>query len=128
MIDQPSTVYERPGSRKSMPVSYAILKFGNVLPLDEPPDDDVVELSPLELELEPPQPAATSASPAAAKAAVVTSHPLLRVKWVPPRCFRVVRQRRSLCLSAREILPDCDISTPEEPVLLEAEHSPSSRS
>src|SRR3954447_23044507 len=66
-----------------------MLKFGNVLPLDEPPEDDVVELWPLELELEPPHPAATSASPTAAKVAVVTNHPLLRVKWVPPRSFRL---------------------------------------
>jgi hypothetical protein len=68
-------------------------KFRNVLPLEDAPEDAVVVL-PLELELEPPHPAATSASPAAAKAAVVTSHPLLRVKWVPPRSIH-------LCASAR---------------------------
>jgi hypothetical protein len=63
-----------------MPVSYAILKLGNVLPVVELPDDAVVVL-PLELLLLLlPHPAATRASPAAAKAAVATSHLLLRVK------------------------------------------------
>jgi hypothetical protein len=86
MISHPSTVYERPGSRKSMPVSYAIRKFGKVLPVDDVPEDDVdVVLPPELLLLLLPHPAATSASPTAAKAAVATSHLLLRVKWVPPR-------------------------------------------
>lgn len=79
-----------------MPVSYAILKFVNVFPVVELPDEAVVVFPPELLLLLLPHPAATSASPAAAKAAVATSHLLLRVKWVPPRSYRV-RGRRNLC-------------------------------
>src|SRR5437764_8695625 len=71
MISQPCTVYDRPGSRKSMPVSYAILKSGNVLPPDDPevvPPDVVLLLPP-----PPPHPAATNARPTA-RVVIDTSH------------------------------------------------------
>jgi hypothetical protein len=85
MIDQPCTVYDRPGSRKSMPVSYAILKFAKVLPPDDPevvpPDADVVLLLPPP----PPHAAATSARPTAAVAAVTSHfHRILRVNTYLP--------------------------------------------
>src|SRR3982751_2821083 len=76
-----------------MPVSYARRKFVNVFP-DELLSVEELVVLPLELLLLPPQPAATSASPIAAKAAVVTSHLLLRIKWVPPRSCRIIARRR----------------------------------
>src|SRR6476661_7091644 len=101
MISQPCTVYDRPGSRKSMPVSYAILKSGKVLPLDDPevvlppPEADVVLLLP------PPPHAAARNARATAKVAAVTSHfhRILRFKtylqvWVPCRAREQPRLRR----------------------------------
>src|SRR4051794_30617405 len=76
-----------------MPVSYARRKFVNVFPVDELLSVDELVVLPLELLL-PPHPAASSASPTAAKAAVVTSHLLLRIKWVPPRSCRIIARRR----------------------------------
>src|SRR5690348_3009942 len=80
MIDQPWTVYESAGSRKSIPVSYAILKSANCLPLAPPP---VVVV---ELLLPPPPPHAltTSASPAATTAAIATDLPRLVLTSVTP--------------------------------------------
>jgi len=83
MISQPCTVYDSPGSRKSIPVSYAILKSANDLPLDEPdvfPDADVVVLLPPP----PPHAAATSARPTARVAAVAHFHRILRFKTYLP--------------------------------------------
>lgn len=101
-------------------------KFGNVFPLEDVVLVEVVELlvlPPEPLLLLPPHPAATSASPTAAKAAVIPSHPFLRVKWYLPGRVACAAKAQT-CLSARKILPDLDISTPEEPVLLEAECPP----
>src|SRR5436190_6783690 len=72
MIPQPSTVYERPGSRKSIPVSYARRKFANVFP-DEPPDVEAVLVPSLLLFLLEPQAAASRTNPAAS-ARTLRSH------------------------------------------------------
>src|SRR6476469_5979057 len=100
MISQPCTVYDRPGSRKSIPVSYAILKSGKVLPLDDPevvppPEAVVVLLLP-----PPPHAAARNARPTARVAAVTSHfHRILRFKtylpvWIPCRAREQPRLRR----------------------------------
>src|SRR5512141_282951 len=100
MISQPCTVYDRPGSRKSMPVSYATLKSGKVLPLDDPevvpPPPEVVLL----LLPPPPHAAARNARPTARVAAVTSHfHRILRFKtylpvWIPCRAREQPRLRR----------------------------------
>jgi hypothetical protein len=68
-----------------MPVSYAILKFAKLLPVDDPDvvllDADVVLLLPPP----PPHAAATSARPTARVAAVISHfHRILRFKTYLP--------------------------------------------
>src|SRR5436189_2536275 len=103
MISQPCTVYDRPGSRKSMPVSYAILKFGNVLPLPEvvPPDADVVVL----LLLPPPPQAATTMERPTASVAADNNHFHRFNTYLP---VGILGARRDPCLGARRILSDVE--------------------
>src|SRR5690348_13427861 len=97
MIDQPCTVYESAGSRKSMPVSYAMRKSGKLFPLDDvvlpPPELDVLEL--LLLEPPPPHPAAISARPVITVAASSHIPRFVRIKSLPPGLFTLSRRRRT---------------------------------
>src|SRR5438445_2299466 len=68
MICQPCWVYERPGSRKSMPVSNTVRRLANVFAVVPPPEVWAVEVAAvlpaaaLFFEPPPPHPAATSAT------------------------------------------------------------------
>ena len=99
-----------------MPVSYAILKSGKVLPLDDPevvlppPEADVVLLLP------PPPHAAARNARATARVAAVTSHfhRILRFKTYLPVWSSLSRARAAPPPARRAILSEIEPSEASE--------------